>query len=70
MPYRLTIDALCSNGLVGFSDSFRLIIRDRVYMFDVYAFQILRLLTELFNSLFSYFFIDTDRLGPSTALRG
>ena len=25
-------------------------------MFDIYAFQILRLLTELFNSLSSYFF--------------
>ena len=68
MPYRLTVDALCPNGLEDSSDSFRLIIRDRVYMFEVYAFQILRLLTELFNSLF--FFIDIDRPGLLTAPRG
>ena len=70
MPYRLTVDALCPNGLEDSSDSFRLIIRDRVYMFEIYAFQILRLLTKFFNSLFSYFFTNIDRSGPSTAPRG
>ena len=55
MPYRLTVELCALMDLWVSSDLFRLIIRDRVYMFEVYAFQILRVLTELFNSLFDYF---------------
>ena len=55
MPYRLTVELCALMDLWVSSDLFRLIIRDRVYMFEVYAFEILHLLTELFNSLFDCF---------------
>ena len=59
MPYRLTVDVFFPNGLGDSSDSFRLIIRDRVYMFDVYVFQVLRLLSCLIHGL-AIFFTDID----------
>ena len=49
------------------SDLFGLSIRDRVLMFGVYVCQILRLLTEFLTHCLAIFFIDIDRLGPSTA---
>ena len=53
VPYRLIVDGLCPNVFVNSSDSFGISIRDRVLIFEVHAFQILRLLTEYFNSLVS-----------------
>ena len=70
MPYRLTVDALWLIELVRFFGLIWIDYKRSCLMFDVYTFQILHLLTELFNSLSSYFFTDIDRLGPSTAPRG
>ena len=50
------------------TDSFGLSIRDRVLMFEVYAFQILRLLTECLTHYLAIFFTDIDRSGPLTVL--
>ena len=46
--------------------SFGLSIRDRVLMFAVYAFLMLRLLTECLTHCLVIFFTDIDRPGPST----
>ena len=51
------------------TDSFGLSVRDRVLMFEVYAFQILRLLTERLTHYLAVFFTDIDRPGPSTTPR-
>ena len=67
VSYRLMQELSCPTGrlwmfyglsnLWDSSNSFGLTIRDRIYMFDVYAFQILCLLTELFNSLSQLFLL-------------
>ena len=45
---------------------FGLSIRDCVFMFEVYAFQMLCLLTECLTHYLVVFFIDIDQPGPST----
>ena len=69
MPYRLIVDGLCPNVFVNSSDSFGISIRDRVLIFEVHAFQILRLLTEYLTHCLVVLFTDTDRPGASTAPR-
>ena len=49
------------------TDAFRLSIRDRVLMFEVYAFQILHLLTDCLTHCLAISFTDLDRPGPSAA---
>ena len=44
-------------------------IRDCVLMFEVYAFQMLCLLTEYLTHCLAIFFTDIDRPGPSTTPR-
>ena len=51
------------------TDSFGLSIKDRVLMFEVYAFQILRLLTECLTHCLAIFFTAIDRPGLSTVPR-
>ena len=69
MPYRLTVDALWLIELVGFFGLIWIDYKRCVYMFDVYTFQILRLLTECLTNCLAVLFTDIDLSGPSTTPR-